>query len=432
MLFLSSIKGSIKTLEIRGVMHGYINKIVYCLDTLQIKGLIKPPNKFVSVVKCKSEILEKCKKLGIKLRSENIKMTSVTYESVLNEALEASSCDINILEVMFIKDELNTLMLLSDKSWAPLKATIASIVAKLVHPDWDTRKHQTQIGGNFSLRSIDNSHISRTLFQKGLYDTATSFALTRSFEKAEPFDKSYTGKITPVACKDAFLKVVEVINTIATTEVLKAMLIVVMQFLKERKTKHIELKETVLKSSKDLTLEDVSDTLQKINKLSGRGLSVVPVIIVHTLVTIIQPYLWPSMTVKPLKEHTAPDGHTESYGDIEGFNTLYKPVMAIEIKDKIKVDDTIITTFNKKTVNLDIPLKYILTTANISKYNSKNNVSVQTVLDFIITYLQLTLYHNPSICTFFVSELQKCLLAHTNLSLSNKEAVNTILISLLA
>jgi len=82
MLFLSSIEGcSLKTLEIKGLTYGRINKIVYCLDTLQIKGLIKANgagNKFVSVVKCKDEILEKCKKLDIKVKtSEFIKMNII-------------------------------------------------------------------------------------------------------------------------------------------------------------------------------------------------------------------------------------------------------------------------------------------------------------------------------------------------------------------
>jgi hypothetical protein len=138
------------------------------------------------------------------------------------------------------------------------------------------------------------------------------------------------------------------------------------------------------------------------------------------------------MTVKPLKEHTAPDGHTASYGDVEGFNPSNIPVMAIEVKHKIKVDDIIITTFNKKTATSDIRLKYILTTATIPKYNAQNNVAVQTVTDFITTYLQLTMYHTASICTAFINELQKCVLSHTNLSLSNKEAIHTILKSLLA
>ena len=69
MLFLSSNKGIVKHLEIRGIKYGRINKIVYCLDTLQVKGLIKPPNKLVAVSKCKNEIIEKCKNLDIKVKS---------------------------------------------------------------------------------------------------------------------------------------------------------------------------------------------------------------------------------------------------------------------------------------------------------------------------------------------------------------------------
>jgi hypothetical protein len=86
MLFLSSIEGSLKTLEIKGLTYGRINKIVYCLDTLQIKGLIVckangAGNKFISVVKCKDEILEKCKKLDIKVKtSEFIKMVDKLKE----------------------------------------------------------------------------------------------------------------------------------------------------------------------------------------------------------------------------------------------------------------------------------------------------------------------------------------------------------------
>ncbi len=87
MLFLSSIK-SAKTLEIRGIMYGRINKIVYCLDTLQVKGLIKPPNKFVSVSKCKGEIIEKCKNLGIKVNYEPIKKMS--YVDKLKDHLKIS------------------------------------------------------------------------------------------------------------------------------------------------------------------------------------------------------------------------------------------------------------------------------------------------------------------------------------------------------
>jgi hypothetical protein len=356
----------------------------------------------------------------------------ITYESVIEEALEATCCDTDCLGKN-LKDDLDTLATGIDTAWAPLKATVASIVAKRVHPDWDTRKHQTSMGGKFSLRTVDNRHIANKLCMKGLYDTATAYALTRSFEKAEPFYKSYSGQIKPVSCKHAFLNVIETVNTTASTELLTAMLVYLMTLLKGRKDKHTALKDSILTTSKRLNLNNISDALDKINELSGRGLSVVPVIVVHALLTVIRPHMWPSMTVKPLKQHTAPDGHTDSYGDVEGVNTSdEKPVLVIEVKHRIKVDDTIIHTFNTKTATSEIPLKYILTTACTPKYYAQNNICVQTVSDFITTCLQNTLYHDPSICTAFFNKLQECVADHTNLSPDNKEAVNSILKSLLA
>ena len=94
MLFLSSTEGIIKTIEIKGIIYGRINKIVYCLDTLQIKGLIKPPNKFISVSKCKSEIIEKCKNLGVSFIKTDIKKRNFSNEMRVvcpNDVISGSS-----------------------------------------------------------------------------------------------------------------------------------------------------------------------------------------------------------------------------------------------------------------------------------------------------------------------------------------------------
>ena len=82
MLYLSSIKRATTTLEIRGIMYGRINKIVYCLDTLQVKGLINSQKKLIAVSKCKNEILEKCNNLGIKVSSTPKKMELVLISNI--------------------------------------------------------------------------------------------------------------------------------------------------------------------------------------------------------------------------------------------------------------------------------------------------------------------------------------------------------------
>lgn len=76
MLFSTSIVS--KTIDVKGVMHGCINNIVYCLKTFKIKGLIKPnPKRLVSISKCKPEILEKCKKYKLPLQTSMLTLNEL-------------------------------------------------------------------------------------------------------------------------------------------------------------------------------------------------------------------------------------------------------------------------------------------------------------------------------------------------------------------
>jgi hypothetical protein len=356
------------------------------------------------------------------------------YTSIIQKALDADSIDYSCLSQkngsICIKDELDVITTNITKSWAPLKATIVSIVAKLRYPDWDTRNHQTQIGGKYSLRTIDSCNVANYLFKKGLYSTATEFALTRSFEKAEAYTKSYTGNISPKVCKSAFLNIVEVINTTATTELLNAMLTYLIQFLKVRNEKNDKLKNSTIETSKELNLLDVSNVLEQINTL-GSGISVVPVIVVHTLLSIIQPHLWSKLTIKNLKEHTAPDNHSKSYGDVEGLTDTLIPMIAIEVKHKIPISESIVSTFDKKTNETNIPLKFIITTAKTSRQYVKNNICIDSLTSFTTSYLQQVLFFENTICSKFIKELRTNIVNYTNISIDAKESLNEILTSLL-
>lgn len=366
------------------------------------------------------------------------------YSSLLQTAIDSSIVNTTRLTEkcgdgdVCIKDELDIISKNISKSWAPLKATVVSVVAKIMHPDWDTRNHQTQLGGKHSLRTIDRCHISNYLYKKGLYDTSTEFALTRSFEKAEPFNRKYSGMISPKECKTAFLNIVEVINTKIDTpthllnDILNDMLVYLMTFLKNRKDTTTKLKNSIVvsSSSKVVNILDVSNLLDEINKL-GSGSSVIPVIIAHTLLSVIQPYLWATISMKPLKEHTAPDNHSKSYGDIEGVDPSSKPQIAIEIKHKIPINDTIVAIFDEKTKDEDIPLKFIITTAKTERRVVQNNICIDTLNGFVISCLQQTLFHERTICLIFIKELRTQIVSYKNMSVSTKETINEILTSLL-
>ena len=360
----------------------------------------------------------------------------VNYSLLLQKALDSNIVDTTRLMEKYgdicIKDELDIISKNTSKSWAPLKACVVSVIAKIANPDWDTRNHQTQIGGKCSLRTIDRNYVSNYLFNNGLYDTSTEFALTRSFEKPEPFNKEYSGNISPKECKISFLNIVEVINTKIDIHLLNDILVYLITFLKNRKETTTTLKNSIIVSSNDVNIHilDVSKLLDKINNL-GSGSSVIPVIISHTLLSVIQPYLWVGISIKPLKEHTAPDNHSKSHGDIEGLDINFKPKIAIEVKHKITINDTIVAIFNEKIKDEDIPLKFIITTAKTERKVVQNNICIDTLNGFVISYLQQTLFHEKTICLIFIKELRKQIVSYKNMSVCIKESINEILTSLL-
>jgi len=310
---------------------------------------------------------------------------SCDYSSILQKALDSNIVDTTRLMEkcgdICIKDHLDIISKNTSTSWAPFKATIVSVIAKIAHPDYDTRLHQANMEGGRSLRTIDGNYVSNYLYKNGLYDTSTAFAYLLSF-------------------------------------------------LKNRKETTTTLKNSIVISSKDMNILDISKLLDEINKL-GSGASVIPVIIVHTLLSVIQPYLWVGISMKPLKEHTAPDNHSKSYGDIEGLDMSSICKIAIEVKHKIKIDDTIVAIFDEKTKNEDIPLKFIITTAKTERNIVQSNICIDTLNGFVISHLQQTLFHERTICLIFIHELRTQIVSYKNMSISIKESINEILTSLL-
>ena len=357
----------------------------------------------------------------------------VKVEMTLQKALDSTIVDITRLTEKYgdvcIKYALDIISNNISKSRAPFKAITASVIAKLIYPDWDTRKHQTQIGGLHSLRTIDK-HASDYLCKNELYDSVTPFALTRTFEKAEPYHKNYSGNIQPKESKSAFLNVVDIINTKIDINLLNDILVYLITFLKNRKEATTSLKNSTVVSSKDMNILDVSKLLNEINKFDS-GSSVIPVIIAHTLLSAIQPYLWVGITMKPLKEHTAPDNHSKSCGDIEGIDSSSKTKIAIEVKHKIRINESIIMVFDRKTKDEDIPLKFIITTAKTERKVVQNNICIDTLNGFVISYLQMALFHEKKICSIFLHKLRENIINHTNLDITIKESANNILTSLL-
>jgi hypothetical protein len=87
--------------------------------------------------------------------------------------------------------------------------------------------------------------------------------------------------------------------------------------------------------------------------------------------------------------------------------------------------------FDEKIKDEDIPLKFIITTAKTERKVVQNNICIDTLNGFVISYLQQTLFHESTICLIFIKELRTQIVSYKNLSVSIKESVNEILTSLL-
>jgi len=324
------------------------------------------------------------------------------------------------------REDLDALIRLIPTSWAPLKGAVVSMTAKMTYPDWDTRNHQKQLGGKFSLRTMDKTTCSNFLYQQGLYDSPTEYALTRSFENKSKFDQKYLGN--PVG-RAPFLNIVEIINT-REASLCEDMLVYLLAALKDRKSKKLNIQNSVVVSSKDLNIVDVLNMLEEINAL-GSGASVVPEIIAHTLLRVVQPHLWKGISINPLSQHTTADSKSGACGDIEGTDSNNKPQIVVEVKHKIPIDLDIVNIFQGKTRGKDIPSKFIITTANSTEWVDENNISIKTLSSFVSSHLQSTLIHEKRICSIFVKELRIQIVKYNNMGVPIKQNINSLITSLL-
>jgi hypothetical protein len=352
-------------------------------------------------------------------------------EPIIHEALDCNIGDTTRLILkcgdICVKDHLDSL----NKSRATQAVVIASLVAKQAVPDWDTRLHEVQIGGTHSLRGISGK-VNAILYSKRLLPTCTDYAcLTPAFKGVRaPFNKEFTGSIKPRESLSALLSILELINTNATPELLTTILGYILSYLKDKKKTNDTLKDSVVVSSKGFSIVDITNTLNKLHAL-GNGSSKLPVIVVFTSVSIIQPYLWPTLSIVPLKEHTEAD-KDRSCGDVEAVDSFNKPMIAIEIKHKLPITDSVIQTFDDKISGKDVPLSFILSTkTDTLKRFVNHNISIDTLNGFVSTYLHMALFYEKNIYLTFLYELRKNIVNHPNLDITIKKSANEILTSLL-
>ena len=90
---------------------------------------------------------------------------------------------------------------------------ITLLFYKILNPKQDIRYHKVELENGFSGRSFDTKVVTPTLRKLGLPAMAESGWLTRSLEQAYPYTLDYKGKIANKTLKEAFLRLLDIVET---------------------------------------------------------------------------------------------------------------------------------------------------------------------------------------------------------------------------
>lgn len=233
-------------------------------------------------------------------------------------------------------------------------------IYKIVYSKQDIRKHQTQIEGGFSGRSMDTKYITPTLKKLGLPSMAESGWLTRSLEQPYAYTLDYEGKISNKSVKKSFLHLVHTmeIDKINPKYILVELFKLILEIQKSNK-----IMMTPLLAPEKLTINKTIFLLEKqfaYDYKTSYG-SKLPVLAFYAMYQILirEVSRYSLCELKELGSHTASDRSSKSAGDIEIFKEE-KLFEAIEIKLDKSIDTNILRIAKEKIVRFNPQRYYIL------------------------------------------------------------------------
>lgn len=141
----------------------------------------------------------------------------VALEDLYQQAVvmqEWENMELSHKEILLLDDIVDG----SESSKWVLAVLLTSLLYKTLHPEQDIRNHQVQIVWGYSGRGFDTQYVTPFFKSKNFPAMASSGWLTRSLEQATPYDLQYSGKITPLTVKKAFLGILDRIQNWANSQ----------------------------------------------------------------------------------------------------------------------------------------------------------------------------------------------------------------------
>jgi len=227
---------------------------------------------------------------------------------------------------------LDTVIEYSEQRKAVLTVLITSLCNKIIDPKQDIRLHQSNLKKGYSGRTLDTRYITPFMKQKGFPAMVESGWLTRSFEQNSPYDLKYRGKVTPPHLKQAFLTLVDFIETKKVSA--EDYLIYIMQnliLLKEKN--HVVI--TKIEDKSKFSIKQIIAMLEEhFERSSIVGTARLPVLAIYSVYECMVSELkrFDGMKLFPLGSHTSADYRSGDIGDIEVVDEEEVPFEGVEVK----------------------------------------------------------------------------------------------------
>ena len=309
-------------------------------------------------------------------------MSEVT--KLLNEALtEAKTCDEEYFDINFDPQHRQYIKYIVEsacmaKNIGVYTVLITLIVKKIISPSQDIRLHQSGMNGGFSGRTLDTKEITPFLRDNDFpYMKSGSGWLTRSLEHATPYNSAYTGRITPKYIKEAFLFLVDVVESMKIN--LYDCLVYIFCLLiawRERDSK------LVLARPHSEKLTNIVTLVSNHWKSSPTSNSRLPVLAVYAIYQclVFEVERYKKLELLDLLPHTSSDIKTNRIGDIElTIKGIGVTVEAVEIKHDIPITIDIVKSVVEKAKTSTVRRFYILSTKD--KQTSKTSQEISDIVD---------------------------------------------------
>lgn len=280
-----------------------------------------------------------------------------------SDAMSIVGSSNNINSELEVKDKLllDFVIQYSGQAKACLAVIFTSLTYKFFNPKQDIRNHQASILNGYAGRPFDQKHITPFLkSQRFPYMQSGSGWLTRSFEQKVPFDKSFSGAISPKKLKSVFLDIIDNIeNGAKCTDYLSYL---IQGLIIQRNTQSIDLaKPTTLSISSilDLLNKHFNDTYK------AEGASRLPVLAIYAAYQCLirEVKRFENTDLLPIESHTSSDKSSGRIGDIDIIDKKQREFEAVEVKHGIPITLGLVQDAYAKFQTTPVTRYYILSTA---------------------------------------------------------------------